>query len=166
MGMLSHRYACYNTYQTKDGKYVAIGAVEYLFWKRLCELLGQPDYAPLQYDEAKRHEIIDWLRRVFLTRSAEEWSQKLSSADVCFTVVHTLEEVMESDLFKEREMVAHIPREDESIHTTFGIATKLSETPGTLRSAPVPFGASTQEVLKELGYSEEKIESFKKNNIV
>ena len=45
---LSHRYACYNTYETAHGKYISIGAVENRFCKRLCEHKNIPEYAPLQ----------------------------------------------------------------------------------------------------------------------
>ena len=41
-GILSHRYACYNTYETADGRYLSIGAVENRFWKQLCDTLEIP----------------------------------------------------------------------------------------------------------------------------
>ena len=49
--LLSHRYACYNTYETADGRYLSIGAVENRIWKFFCEHLKVQEYTPLQYDE-------------------------------------------------------------------------------------------------------------------
>ncbi|MGD9261584.1 MAG: CaiB/BaiF CoA-transferase family protein, partial [Desulfobacterales bacterium] len=63
--MLSHRYACYNTYETADGEYISIGAVENRFWKKLCEVLEVPQYAELQYDDQHRLKIIDYMRETF-----------------------------------------------------------------------------------------------------
>ncbi len=63
--MLSHRYAFYNTYETADGRYISIGAVENRFWRNLCDHLGVPEYGALQYDEKRREEIIDFMRRTF-----------------------------------------------------------------------------------------------------
>lgn len=63
--LLSHRYACYNTYETSDGRHLTIGAVENRFWKLLCEHLGVPEYASLQYDEKQRLDILDFMRTTF-----------------------------------------------------------------------------------------------------
>jgi crotonobetainyl-CoA:carnitine CoA-transferase CaiB-like acyl-CoA transferase len=60
--VLSHRYACYNTYETADGRYLAVGAVENRFWQNLCDHLGKPEYGPLQYDDHRRMELVDFIR--------------------------------------------------------------------------------------------------------
>ena len=58
--LLSHRYACYNTYETADGRYLSIGAVEHRFWKQLCELLGLPNIQPcsMMNPAGKRSSIL------------------------------------------------------------------------------------------------------------
>ena len=48
---------------------------------------------------------------------------------------------------------------------TLGVPVKLSKTPGSIRSAPVSFGASTIAILRELGYSDEAIADFQKNDV-
>ena len=58
----SHRYACYNTYETRDGRYIAIGAVENRFWQKLCVHLEVPEYSALQFDEERRKEILAFMR--------------------------------------------------------------------------------------------------------
>ncbi len=60
--LFSHRFAFYNTYETADGRHISIGAVEYRFWKQLCEYLGVPEYVALQHDEKCREEILDFMR--------------------------------------------------------------------------------------------------------
>lgn len=155
--LLSHRFACYNTYQTKDGRYLALGAVENRFWLGLCQHLGHPEYGPLQYSEAHRQEIIDVLRHTFAGKSLVEWEEELAGLDICVSAVRTMEEVLEHPLFTAREMVhRYVDGEGKECHG-FGIAVKLSETPGSIRTPPTPFGAATRSVLAELGYGEAEI---------
>ena len=50
--------------------------------------------------------------------------------------------------------------------TVLGIPVKLSDTPGSIRTAPVGFGESTKKILEELGYTEREIEEFNEKEIV
>ena len=72
-GLLSHRYACYNTYETADGQYLSIGAVENRFWKQLCDILEVPEYAELQYDDQHREEILTFMRQTFKQKTLDQW---------------------------------------------------------------------------------------------
>jgi len=164
--LLSHRYACYNTYETADGRFISIGAVENKFWQRLCLHLGRPEYGPLQYDEKRREEIIEDLRGVFLRKTVAEWDLELSTLEVCFAVVKTLAEILTDPLFREREMVSGYTGEKDEEKFGFGIPVKLSETPGSLRTVPGTFGEQTREILEELGYSAEQIETFLANGVL
>lgn len=158
--LLSHRYGCYNTYETADGRYLALGAVENRFWQGLCEHLQRPDYTSLQYDEDRRQEIIDFLREQFLGRTLGEWEQELAGLDICWAAVKTMDEVLTEPLFAAREMVhTYTDLNGEERHG-FGIPVKLSETPGTIRTTPGRFGGETREILGEAGYSAEEIDVF------
>ena len=165
-GILSHRYGCYNTYETKDGVYIAVGAVEHRFWQRLCELLEVPELGGCQYDDDKREEIIATLTRIFSSRTAAQWDCLLTDEDVCYSRVRSYREVLESPMFREREMVVDIETGDGRKVKELGIPVKLSETPGSIRSAAVGFGSSTLEILGELGYSEEQVAALREKNIV
>lgn len=158
--LLSHRYGCYNTYQTADGRYLALGAVENRFWRGLCEYLQRPEYVPLQYDEERREEIIGFLRQQFLTRTLAAWESALAHLDICCSGVKTMAEVLTDPLFKEREMVHSYTDMNGVERHGFGIPVKMSDTPGSIRTTPGPFGEGTGDVLAEAGYSEEQIAAF------
>jgi crotonobetainyl-CoA:carnitine CoA-transferase CaiB-like acyl-CoA transferase len=158
--LLSHRYGCYNTYETADGRFISIGAVENRFWERLCEHLDRPHYTPLQYDEQQRNEIIEDLRGLFLLKTMADWEAELGGMEVCFSVVKNLREILTDPLFKEREMVHRYSGEHGEEKHGFGIPVKLSHTPGTIRTAPVKFGEQTRKILGEIGYSAEQIDDF------
>ncbi len=158
--LLSHRYACYNTYATADGRYLALGAVENRFWRGLCEHFRRPDYIPLQYDEERREEIIAFLRQQFLTQPLKVWEKELAALDICCSGVKTMDEVLTDPLFTSREMVHSYLDSNGTERHGFGIPVKMSRTPGSIRTVPGSFGEGTRDVLKEAGYSEEQIAAF------
>ncbi len=163
--VLSHRYAFYNTYRTKDGRDISIGALEHRFWKNLCQHLGLAEYIPRQYDEAHRQEIIDHLRAVFASKTLAEWKQDLAGVDCCWAPVQNFAEVLEDPFFKERGMIVETGEADPKKARTFGVPVKLSDTPGGVRTRPDAFGESTAAVLKELGYSDEEIKKFSEDGV-
>jgi len=158
--LLSHRYGCYNTYKAADDSYIAVGALENRFWKQLCTALDVEAYAALQFDEDRREEIISALRVIFQQKTAKQWEQHFHNLDVCSTRVLSFEEVFEHPLFKERDMVVEFEQADGSLMKTFGIAVKLSDTPGSIRTNPARFGEHNEEILSRLGYSEKQIDDF------
>lgn len=165
-GILSHRYACYNTYETADGQFLSIGAVENRFWKKLCEVLKVPDYAALQYDDQRRGEILDFMRATFRKKTLDQWEATLGDLDICWGRVQSLSEVLEDPLFREREMVVEINGADGKKTKTLGVPVKLSDTPGSVRTAPVGFGESTAGILGEIGYTPEEIDALAAKEVI
>jgi crotonobetainyl-CoA:carnitine CoA-transferase CaiB-like acyl-CoA transferase len=163
---LSHRYACYNTYETADGRYLSIGAVEHRFWKKLCEHLEYPEYIDLQYDDTRRLEIIDTLRAIFRQKTIDQWNTEFGEMDICWGKIQNLEEVLKDPLFREREMVIDLAGKDGKTTPVFGVSVKLSDTPGKVRTPAVGFGESTVSILREIGYGEDDIALFQKNGVV
>ncbi len=164
--LLSHRYACYNTYETSDGRFLSIGAVENRFWKRLCEHFGVATYAELQYDDSRRKEILDFMRTTFKRKTLDEWDAELAPLEICWGRVQTFSEMREDPLFKEREMILELKGKSGDKQPAIGVPVKLSETPGSVRSAAVDFGESTASILAELGYSEKEIKQFTKTEVI
>ncbi|MBI4908567.1 MAG: CoA transferase [Acidobacteria bacterium] len=90
---LSGHYACYNVYRARDGRYLAVGALEPKFWATLCRALGCEDFIADQYaEDPRRTEIIQKVAARFATRDAEEWFAELRSIDACVTPIRTVEE--------------------------------------------------------------------------
>jgi len=164
-GFLAHHYAFYNTYRTKDGRDIAIGALEHRFWKNLCEHLGLAEYVSLQYDENRRQEIIDRLRAIFAEKTLDEWKIDLAGVDCCWAPVQTFAEALEDPFFVERGMVVETGDPDPQKARTMGVPIKLSGTPGGVHTPPDAFGGSTAAILRELGYDEETIERFAEEGV-
>ncbi|MGD9042314.1 MAG: CaiB/BaiF CoA-transferase family protein [Desulfobacterales bacterium] len=164
--ILSHRYACYNTYETADGRFLSIGAVENRFWKRLCEHLGVSEYAAVQYDDSRREEILDFMRSTFKRKTLDEWDAELAHLEICWGKVQTFAEVLDDPLFREREMIMELEGKTGKKQAAIGVPVKLSATPGSIRSDAVDFGESTAPILKELGYSQDQITEFTKKDVI
>lgn len=158
-GFLSHRYACYNVYETADGRALAIGAVENRFWARLCDRLGVPEYGPLQYDEARREEILGWMRARFRSKTLAEWDQELAPLEVCYAPVRRVAEVAADPELRERGVLTGSP-------PALGVAIRLGETPGAVRTPPPAFGGDTRRLLAEFGFGADEIDAFAAAGVV
>ena len=164
--LLSHRYACYNTYESADGRFLSIGAVENRFWKRLCDHLGVAEYAVLQYDDRHRKEILDFMRTTFKSKTLDEWDAELAHLEICWGRVQTFSEMFDDPLFREREMILQLEGKSGVTQPAIGVPVKLSDTPGSVRSAAVDFGESTTSILEELGYTEKEIKRLTKAKVI
>lgn len=90
---LSGRYGCYGAYETADGRWVAVGALEPKFWAALCRELDCEHFIADQFAEDGRRELIlDHLTAVFRTRTAAEWEERFRGKDVCISAILTLAE--------------------------------------------------------------------------
>ncbi|MBT8357599.1 MAG: CoA transferase [Deltaproteobacteria bacterium] len=164
--ILSHKYACYNTYETADGRFISVGSLENRFWKNLCEFLGAPQYIPLQFDDNRREEMIDFLKTAFSKKTYAQWKKDLAGIDACCEPIQNLKEVLKDPLFRERKMIIEVVGKDGKKSLVIGIPVKLSETPGSIRTSPVAFGENTETILKELGYSGKQIKNLQDREII
>jgi len=91
---LSGRYACYQTYQASDGRWLAVGALEPKFWEAFCERLGRQELITTQYEEGEQQAaIIKDLQNTFQRKSSTEWLELFAGADACVTLVRNIAEV-------------------------------------------------------------------------
>ena len=165
--LLSGRYPCYNVYETKDGEFISIGALEHRFWVVLCQKLGREDYIAHQFDEGeKRAEIFQFLRQTFLGKTREEWMKELKDLDVCIGKVLRLEEALNDPQVTYRKMAVEFSDSQKGRMKLLASPIKLSETPPDIRLAPAYFGEHTVDVLKELGYEDLEIEGLKREDVI
>jgi crotonobetainyl-CoA:carnitine CoA-transferase CaiB-like acyl-CoA transferase len=162
----SHRYACYNIYETRDGRYIAIGAVENRFWQKLCDHFGVPEYSALQYDDGRREELLAFMRSAIIKKTLAQWEEDLADIDACWAPVKTLDDVLQAPYFRERDMVVRIESQSGDKIALLGTPIKLSDTPGGIRSSPPTFGGNTGAILSEFGYSSEEIRILEEKGVV
>jgi crotonobetainyl-CoA:carnitine CoA-transferase CaiB-like acyl-CoA transferase len=89
--MLTGGLASYRLYETADGRYLTVAALEPVFFRRLAELLGRPGLAKRQYD-ADQEALASELATLFQGRPLAEWLELFDGEDVCVGPVATLTE--------------------------------------------------------------------------
>lgn len=83
-------HACYNVYETADGRQIALGALEAKFWVTFCEAVGRPDLAARQLTSgADQTALVADIRGIFRTRTRDEWLEFFEGRDVCLSPVNT-----------------------------------------------------------------------------
>ena len=98
--MLSGGSPRYQIYRTKDGRHLAVAALEDKFWQNFCEAIDLP---PAARDDRKDPvATIRTVRDIIVQRTADEWMAHLEGKDVCVEIVRTLQEAMADPQFRER----------------------------------------------------------------
>jgi len=165
---LTGRFACYNVYEARDGRYVSVGALEPKFWAALCRALGCEQFIPDQFTEgARQQQIVSALARIFKSRGAHEWFELLKSQDVCVTPVERVADLIHSEHLRERGMIVTRDDEAEGVIRQLGVSPKLSDTPGQLsESAPPRLGQHTREVLLRAGLSADELKELELKQVI
>jgi len=160
-------HACYNIYETRDGKFLAIGCLEKKFWEELCRCLRREDlFDDLMAPLTRQMEMIQELKAVFLQKNREEWMAILGQYDICFSPVNSLPEALEDPQIRHRGLWfrASHPVDGDIPQQAFPV--KFSQDQPALRILPPLLGEHTQEILKALGYAESTIEILRTNGVV
>ena len=173
-GFLGGSYPYYAIYETKDAKLLTIGCTEPWLWDNFCNAIGRPDFkrfarssdqfvrAANAEEEAARREI----EALIKTRDRDEWYEALVKADVCVGKVYDVQEMVDDPQIKHRRMIVDAEHPTHGRVRQIGIAIKLSDTPGTIRSAaPMP-SEHTEDVLKDLGMTAAEIAELQRKGIV
>jgi alpha-methylacyl-CoA racemase len=147
---------CYRPYACSDG-WVTLGALEPKFWAEWCRGVGREDLIEKQF-EGPGSEAHAEVERIFLERTREDWQAFASEHDCCLEPVLGLDEALDSELVRAREMVVELDQPGAAAPVRLlGVPVKLSRTPGAPAGPGPALGEHTHEVLSALGYSEDGI---------
>ncbi len=143
----------YGVYETSDGKYVAIGAIEPQFYAELLRRTGLADEPlPGQFDSSGWPRLRERLAQLFQSKTRQEWCTLLEGSDACFAPVLSLAEAPQHEHVRARRTFVEI----EGV-TQPGPAPRFERTPGRIRSGPPVPGQDFEALLTEIGYSNDQI---------
>ena len=144
----------YDYYETKDGEYMSVGSLEPKFWKEFCKAIGREDLIPGTVWPKDLDRVKDEIRKIFKTKTKEEWVEIFSQYDACVQPVLNLKEaLLEDQHIKERKMVVEVPLPTSGGKKVKQMATAihLSESPCEYKFAGYPLGYHTREIIESLG---------------
>lgn len=153
----------YQTLPTNDGWLMLAVGNDGQF-ARLCQVVGKDGWAtdarfatnPARV--AHRAELIPQLETIFRQRSATEWAELLTMANVPHSLVQDIPTALDSAQSRARGMVQQVEHAVTGKVTVVGPVPKLSDSPAQIRSAPPLLGEHTQTILQDvLGYDDQKI---------
>jgi alpha-methylacyl-CoA racemase len=161
---LAGRLVCYRPYAAKDG-WVTLGALEPKFWQAWCRGVDREDLIEKQFEPpgSDTHAEVE---RIFLERTRDDWQAFASEHDCCLEPVLELDEALDSELVKAREMVVELDQPGAGKVKQLGVPVKMSRTPGGVHSPGPVLGEHTDEVLAAAGYSEDEIAGLKESGAV
>jgi crotonobetainyl-CoA:carnitine CoA-transferase CaiB-like acyl-CoA transferase len=106
------------------------------------------------------------MRSTIRKKTLAQWEEELADIDACWAPVRTLDDVLQAPLLRERDMVVDFEGEAGDTIPLLGTPIKLSDTPGSIRTASPAFGGNTNAILSEFGYSTEEIKVFEEKGVV
>jgi crotonobetainyl-CoA:carnitine CoA-transferase CaiB-like acyl-CoA transferase len=162
MGSAHRLTAPYQAFQTSDS-YVNIGAANQSNWERLCRAIGRDELI----DDSRftqpsdRMDNIDalttTLSETFASENSQHWLDTLAEAGVPAGPIYNMADVYADPQVQAREMMVEMDHPTAGRIKNIGVPVKLSETPGSVRSPSPLLGQHTDEVLSDMGCSEEEI---------
>lgn len=148
---LSGRYPFYNVYETADGGWVALGALEPLFWRDFCAAVDRPDLAGKQFvDGDERAGLFDELRAIFGGRDADDWRALISEHDLAAAVVASLDDVAADAHLRSRGTLLSLAHPDEGPVPQTDTPVRSNRRPPNPLRPPPDLGADTRDVLREV----------------
>lgn len=164
--VLTGRYACYDTYQAADGRWLAVGAIEPKFFANLCKVLGCPEWADQQYDDDAQKDIRKDFRAAFATRSRDEWTRELAPADTCVAPVQEVCELPDDPGFVARHVFVEAQHPDRGEFRQLGPV--MAGMQPVVEPVTVPDSRTTDtvELLAAAGVDEGSLESWRREGVV
>jgi len=155
---------CYRPYECRDG-WVTLGALEPKFWAAWCRGVGREDLVERQFEPLGSGAHAE-VQRIFAGRTRDEWREFASHHDCCLEPVLDLDEALDSELVRAREMVVEMDQPGTDGVRLLGVPVKLSRTPGAPAGPGPALGEHTHEVLRGLGYEAHEVAALEEAGAV
>jgi alpha-methylacyl-CoA racemase len=149
----------YGIYETSDGKFVSIAALEPPFWNAFCETVGREDLIGIHMtdDEATRAALREELTELFAAKTRDEWAETFADSDATVEPVRTLPEALDHPQTDSRGIV-----ERTQWPQRIGFPARSSDHADPAAGVP-GHGAQTEAILRETGYTDGDIEELRES---
>jgi formyl-CoA transferase len=161
-----------NTYLTRDGQHIVIGANADSIFKRLMHMIGRDDLAddPSLADNAGRAQRADELDAAIGAwtggLAAEAVLAALAEAQVPSSKIYSIADIASDAQYLARDMIRRVKLGDGTALKVPGVVPKLSDTPGDIDWVGPELGEHTESVLAAHGYAREEIAALRARKAV
>lgn len=153
---------CYRVYETSDGGFMALGALEPKFWAAFCAAVERPEW--MHQGHSYDSPVVAEVAELFRGRTRAEWQAFFATIDVCCEPVLSPSEVLEAELHRAREVFFKlgVPGRPSTLQT----ATPITPSAGRNALRPPPqIGEHTVEVLREAGVGQDTIDALLRDGV-
>src|SRR5579871_529994 len=152
----------YNTYETRDGKYIAIGSIEPKFYAELLRLSGlEGEKLPRQNDRTQWPAFQEKLKALFKTKTRDEWCEIMEGSEVCFAPVLDMREAPAHPHNRQRGTFVEVENVVQPAP-----APRFMRTPSKIQRPPARPGEHTEEALRDWGVSAADVERLRASGAI
>jgi crotonobetainyl-CoA:carnitine CoA-transferase CaiB-like acyl-CoA transferase len=161
-----------NTYKSRDGKWIAISTSAQSIAERVMELVGHPEVIEEPWfasgaERAKHADLLDgyvgdWIAQ----RDADDVIAQFEAAQAAVAPIYTIKEVFEDKQYKALDTITSVDDPDLGPVRMQNVLYRLSETPGAIKWTGRKKGQDSDDVLTELGLSDEQVAQLRTDGIV
>ena len=168
LGSAHRMIAPYQAFATKDG-YINLGAANQNNWERTCRAVGREELLEDERFESNAErmvhidELTPIMEETFKGETTAHWVDLLEGAGVPTGPIYKVDEVYADPHVQARNMAVEVEHPIAGRIRNIGVPVKLSDTPGSVRTAAPVVGADTEAVLSQFGFSEGEIAGFKES---
>ena len=164
--VLTGRYAYYDSYRCRDGKWLSVGAIEPHFYRNLVKAIGCEQWLPHQNDDAVQEQVRSDFAAAFERRDRDDWVAELAPADTCVAPVYTIEELAADPQLAARGAIG------EAVTETGRRFRQLSPALAGMRRSAEPVSvregstSDTDALLAEAGVPQDRIEALRASGVI
>jgi formyl-CoA transferase len=160
-----------SAYTTADG-YINVAASGEGMWARLCEAIGRkdlleaPEFKGLEKRAQNRDKLNAVLNEALKSDSSANWVEKLNRAGVPCGPIYSVDQVFADPQVQHLEAAAEVEHPKLGRYRVVNQAVKLSRTRSSMAAATPEVGQHTDEILRELGYSDRDIAGMRERRVI
>ena len=158
-------------FKTKDG-FINIAANKQEQWEALTDSVGLPElktdprFQERDTRKGNRKELTPILEEKLTLNNTEYWVEVLNAKGIPSGDILSLEKALKSEQIKHRETIVDINESEIGDLKLFNLSAKFSKTPAAIEAPPPRLSANTDEILTQLGYSNDELKQLKDNSII
>ena len=169
-GAASHVAVPYQAFKAKDD-WVVVAAFTERMWQGVCRAIGRPEWMD---DErfrgtsrrTNRDTLLPMLEERFATRTVDEWITLLSAEGVPCSPVNSIDTIVNDEQVKARGMIIDVEHPTAGKIRMAGLPVELGSNPGSVRLPPPRLGEHSEQILREIGFSAQSIDSLFQKGVI